>query len=88
MATAMHAINSGNISNNIYHQLMNIESVIESNVHHFLLGMRAEYRGDKEAFVIIRKYLSDGKISDEDDKILKTQVMDSLKIIGIRIPLR
>lgn len=65
---------------------MNIEAIIEANVHHFLLGMRNECQGDREAFLIIRKYIADGKISDEDDKVLKTQLMDSLKIIGIGIP--
>lgn len=68
------------------HDTMKIEAIIESNLHHFLQGMRTEDEGYKEALLIVRKYLSGEKITDEDDKILKTQLMDSMKIIGIGIP--
>lgn len=65
---------------------MEIETIIEDHVHHFLLDIKEECHGDKEALSIIQKYIREGKISEEDDKILKTQFMDSLKIIGIGIP--
>lgn len=65
---------------------MKIEEVIEAHAHHFLLGMKAEYNGDKEAGTIIRKYIEGNKISEEEDHILKTQLMDSLKIIGVGVP--
>lgn len=65
---------------------MKIEEVIEEHAHHFLLGVKTEYNGDKEAGAIIRKYIQGGKISEEEDHILKTQLADSLKIIGVAIP--
>jgi hypothetical protein len=65
---------------------MNVEAIIEEHVHHFLQGVNAEYNGDKEACSIIQKYIREGKISDEEDHILKVQLMDSLKIIGIGVP--
>ena len=65
---------------------MNIEKTLEEHGHHFLLSIKTEYNGDKDAALIIQKYIKEGKISDEEDHILKTQLMDSLKIIGIGIP--
>jgi len=65
---------------------MKIETVIEENVHHFLLGIKTEYDGDKKAADIIRKYVEGGTISEQEDEILRTQLMDSLKIVGIGIP--
>jgi len=65
---------------------MEIEAIIEKHIHIFLLDMKAECQGDKEAILIIQKYIREGKISEDEDKILKTQIMDALKIIGIGIP--
>lgn len=65
---------------------MEIEAIIEEHLHHFLQDIRNESGGDKEAVLIIRKYIKNGKITYEEDNILKTQLMDSLKIIGIAIP--
>lgn len=65
---------------------MNIEAILEEHAHHFLQGVKTEYNGDKDAAAIIRKFLKEGKITDEEDHILKTQLMDSLKIVGIGVP--
>lgn len=65
---------------------IHIETTIAQNVHHFLRDVKAECEGTKEAGAIIRKYLKDGSISHEEEVILKTQLMDSLKIMGIGIP--
>jgi hypothetical protein len=65
---------------------MQIEAIIEENVHHFLFDLKKEGEGEKEAGLIIRKYMTKGKISDEEESILKTQLFDSFKIIGIGIP--
>lgn len=65
---------------------MNIEAIIEGNAHHFLHGLKIEYSGDKEAVIILQKYIREGKISSEEDHILKTQLVDSLKMIGIGVP--
>lgn len=65
---------------------MNIEAILEEHAHHFLQGVRMEYHSDKEAATIIHKYLKEGKITEDEDKILKIQLMDSLKIVGIGVP--
>lgn len=65
---------------------MKVEAIIEQYAHHFLQGIKTECKGDKEAALIIQKYLKGVKITEEEDHILKTQFMDSMKIIGIGIP--
>lgn len=65
---------------------MKIEATIEEHIHHFLEGVRAEGKSDKEALIIIHKYMKDGKITVAEETILRRQVMDSLKIVGIGIP--
>ena len=65
---------------------MNVETIIEEHAHHFLQDIKTEYDGDKDAGTIIRKYLKGEKISEEEDRLLRTQLMDSLKIIGIGVP--
>lgn len=65
---------------------MNIEAIIEEHAHHFLHGLKVEYTGDKEALIIIREYIKGGQISEEQTHVLKTQLADSLKIVGIGVP--
>jgi hypothetical protein len=65
---------------------MNIETTIEEYGHHFLHGLKIEYKGDKEAVFIIQKYLKGEKISEAEEHILKNQLADSLKIVGIGVP--
>ncbi len=65
---------------------MNIEKIIEENAYSFLQGLKTEYHDDKEAAVVIQKYLKGEKISPEEDHVLKTQLTDSLKMLGIVIP--
>lgn len=65
---------------------MNIEAIIEEHAHHFLHEIKTEAEGDKEAFLIIRKYMEGIKLSETEEHVLKTQLMDSFKIIGIGIP--
>lgn len=65
---------------------MNIEAIIEEHSHHFLQGVKTEYEGDKEAVIIIQSYVRTGIISEEEEHLLKTQLMDSLKIVGIGVP--
>lgn len=65
---------------------MNIEVIIEENAHHFIQGLKTEYDDDKEAFTIIKNYVENGEMTESDEHILKTQLMDSLKIAGIGIP--
>jgi len=65
---------------------MQLEVIIEEHIHHFLQDVKTEYNGEKEAVIIMRKYLKEGSITDDEEKILKIQVMNSLKIVGIGIP--
>lgn len=65
---------------------MKINAIIEEHAHQFLRGIKAEGDGEKKAVLIIQKYIKEGKISEEEDHVLKTQLMDSLKIIGIGVP--
>jgi len=59
---------------------------IEVSAHHFVRGMKEEAKGTKEAAEIIGKYMKERKISDEEEKILKAQLWDTLKIVGVVVP--
>jgi len=59
---------------------------IEESAHHFLHSIRIEYEGTKEAGSIIYKYVKEGNITEEEELILKTQMVDVLKIAGVGIP--
>ncbi len=65
---------------------MKIEAVIEEQAHHFLVGLKTEGGGEKEAAKVIRKYLKGEQISAEEEHILRTQLVDTLKILGIGVP--
>ena len=55
-------------------------------MHHFMHNLKTEGKGEREAALIIIKYIREGTISMEEDHLLKTQVMDTLKILGIGVP--
>ncbi len=59
---------------------------IEAGAHHFLYCVKTEYAGTKEAAQIMEKYLKGEKITHEEEHILKTQLVDSLKIAGVVVP--
>ncbi len=59
---------------------------IEDTAHHLLISVHKEEANTKETAHIIRKYLSTGKISDDEEKMLKLQLADTVKIIGIVVP--
>lgn len=65
---------------------MEIETIIEENVHSFLFDLKKEEEGEKEAGLIIQKYIKNDKISNEEENVLKKQLFDSLKMLGIGIP--
>ena len=65
---------------------MKITQTIEEHAHHFLKGLKAEGRAEKEAALIIGKYIRHGAITEEEEHIVKVQLVDSLKIIGIGVP--
>ena len=60
--------------------------IIEEHAHHFLQGIKTEYNGDKAACSVVQKYIKEGKITEEEEHLLKVQLMDSLKIVGIGVP--
>lgn len=52
----------------------------------FFIGVKNEAIDTKEASFIIGKYLVKQKISKEEERVLKKQVADLFKIVGIGIP--
>lgn len=52
----------------------------------FLVGVKNEAKDTKESSIIIGKYLVKQKITKEEERILKKQVADLFKIVGIGIP--
>ncbi|MBO9594001.1 MAG: hypothetical protein J7599_13920 [Niabella sp.] len=65
---------------------MKIEAYIEEHAHHFVKALITEYKGDREAVAIIRKYMNGEKIDSSEEEVLKTQFFDSLKLAGVGIP--
>ena len=59
---------------------------IEAGAHHFLLSVHKEEANTREAAAIVRKYMNTGQINEEEEKLLKLQLADTLKIVGIVIP--
>ena len=59
---------------------------IEVNAHHFVRGMKEEAKGTKEAAEIVGKYMKEREITPEEEKILKAQLWDTLKIVGVVVP--
>ena len=59
---------------------------IEDAAHHLLISVHKEEANTKETGVIIRKYVHTGHISVEEEHMLKVQVADTLKIVGIVVP--
>jgi len=59
---------------------------IEDGAHHLLISVHKEEANTKETAVIIRKYVATGQISEEEERALKLQLADTLKIVGIVVP--
>jgi len=59
---------------------------IEDCAHHLLISVHKEEANTKETGIIIRKYVETGHITAEEEKALKLQLEDTLKIIGIVVP--
>ena len=65
---------------------MNIKKLLEDNIHIFIINIKKQAANTKEAADVIEKYMDKGEITPEEEKILKTQLVDSLKIVGVVIP--
>ena len=59
---------------------------IEDAAHHLLLSVHKEEANTKETAAILRKYAHTGHISVEEEHMLKLQLCDTLKIVGIVVP--
>ena len=59
---------------------------IEDSAHHLLISVHKEGANTKETAIIIRKYMETGHISEEEEKALRLQLADTLKIVGIVVP--
>ncbi len=59
---------------------------IEEGAHHFLHCIKIEYEGTKEAGSIVEKYMKGEKITTEEEHVLKVQLVDSLKMVGVMVP--
>ena len=59
---------------------------IEDCAHHLLISVHKEEANTKETGIIIKKYIETGSISDAEEKALKLQLADTLKIVGIVVP--
>lgn len=65
---------------------MKIEAIIRKHLHNFLQSLKTEYRGNKSAAKVIEKYVKGQKITPEDDMLLRRQIFDYFKYIGIVVP--
>ena len=63
-----------------------IRQHIEDSAHHLLISIHKEAANTKETAIIIRKYVETGNISADEETILKVQLADTLKIVGIVVP--
>ena len=59
---------------------------IEEGAHHFLHCIKIEYEDTKDAGKIVEKYLKGEKLTPEDEHVLKLQLVDSLKMVGVMVP--
>ncbi len=59
---------------------------LEECAHHFLQSIKQEGRETKQATLIVQKYVRTGELTEAEEKIIKEQVFDSLKIIGVVVP--
>jgi hypothetical protein len=65
---------------------IHLVAMIEESAHHFLYCIKTEYVSAREAGQIMEKYIKEGKITPEEEHILKTQFVDTLKLAGVVVP--
>ena len=59
---------------------------IEEGAHYFVQSIKKEGQETKEATLIVQKYMRTGQMTDDEERIIKEQIVDSLKIIGVVVP--
>ncbi len=65
---------------------MKLEAIVRKHFDSFLKSIKTEYKGSKSSAKVIEKYIKGQKITPEDDLLLRRQVFDYFKYIGIVIP--
>lgn len=63
-----------------------VKQHVESAAHHLLTSAQKEEANTKLSIVIVRKYISTGALTEEEEHALKTELSDALKILGIAVP--
>jgi hypothetical protein len=63
-----------------------IKKHIEAGAHHFILSLHKEKANTRQSALIIKKYIETGVITADEESMLKLQLSDTLKIVGIGIP--
>ena len=63
-----------------------IKQHIEAGAHHFILSLHKGKANTRQSALIIKKYIETGAITAEEESVLKLQLSDTLKIVGIGIP--
>lgn len=69
-----------------YSDKMKLEAIIKKHIDSFLKSLKTEYKGSKSSAKVIEKYLKGEKITPEDDLLLRRQIFDYFKYIGIVVP--
>ncbi len=69
-----------------FYPMTNIEAVIKKHLHSFLKSIKTEYHGTKSSAKVIEKYIKGESITPEDDLLLRRQIADYFKYIGIVVP--
>ena len=59
---------------------------IEDTAHHFIKSVHKEGENTKQTAIIIKKYVVTGEITHDEEHMLKLQLADTLKIVGIGVP--
>jgi len=65
---------------------MNIEALVRKHFDSFLKSIKTEYKGSKSSAKVIEKYIKGKTITPEDDLLLRRQIADYFKYIGIVVP--
>lgn len=65
---------------------MKLDAIVRKHFDSFLKSIKTEYKGSKSSAKVIEKYIKGQKITPEDDLLLRRQVFDYFKYIGIVIP--
>lgn len=66
--------------------MINLEE-LKAHLHLLFRDVDKQFDDDKEAVSIIKDYISQGHITEEQEAYLKSQVENSLMAVGLMIPM-